>query len=91
MDKEAVLQKIKDRGVKNKRYLHSPDHVLADELCRKLSDPKHFAVYLKLCMKEDHARVRLLLGQVMESKTAKSPARLFMYLIKVKDSKKELG
>lgn len=82
MDSGKVLERIKARGAVSKGHLHSPAHVLADELCKKLSDPKHFGAYLRICLKHDHTKIRLVLGQVLENQNAQSPARLFMFLMK---------
>ncbi len=69
------------RPAKN-RYLHSPNHLLADELSQRLHDPKHFGFYLKMATLYDHGLLRTLAGQVLESKDIKTPGRLFAYLIK---------
>jgi hypothetical protein len=82
------MEKIQNKfaGKKNpsqkSQYLHSPNHLLADELSQKFHDPKHFGFYLKTAMQHDHAVIRRLAGEVLESQTAKNPAKLFSYLIK---------
>jgi hypothetical protein len=63
-------------------HLHSPAHLLADELSVKLNDKKHFGFYLKMATLYSHDFLRNLLGQVLESKEVKSPGKLFAYLIK---------
>ena len=63
-------------------HLHSPAHLLADELSVKLNDKKHFGFYLKMAALYDHNFLRSLMGQVLESQTVKTPGRLFAYLIK---------
>ncbi len=63
-------------------HLHSPAHLLADELSQRLNDKKHFAFYLKMAVLYDHNYLRNLAGQIMESKSVKTPGRLFAYLIK---------
>ncbi len=67
---------------KKNQYLHSPAHLLADELSQMFHDPKHFGFYLKTAVTHDHAVLRRLAGEVLENKNAKNPARLFSYLIK---------
>jgi 2'-5' RNA ligase len=62
-------------------HLHSPDHVLADELSNKLGDPSHFAFYLKAALTNDHAVIRKIAGEVLEGKS-KNPGALFAYLLK---------
>ena len=64
------------------RYLHSPDHLLADELSQKLRDQKHFGFYLKMATLHDHNFLRKLAGQVLESKEVRTPGKLFAFLIK---------
>ena len=39
-------------------HLHSPTHLLADELSVKLNDRKHFAFYLKMAVLYDHNYLR---------------------------------
>ena len=64
------------------RYLHSPNHLLADELSQRLRDPKHFGFYLKLAGTHDHAVLRSLVGQVLESQDVRNPGKLFAFLVK---------
>lgn len=82
---EQLSNSLRRRGEKNKRYLHSPAHVLADELSTKLRDKKHFGYYLKMALTHDHHVLRKILGEVLESKTVKSPGKLFAYLLKKHD------
>ena len=63
-------------------HLHSPAHLLADELSVKLNDRKHFALYLGMAMRHDHQFLRSIMGQVLESKTVATPGKLFAYLVK---------
>jgi hypothetical protein len=62
---------------------------LADELCQKLNDKKHFAFYLKMAVLYNHDYLRNLAGQIMENKNAKTPGRLFAYLIKKNNQEKK--
>ncbi len=70
-------------------HLHSPAHLLADELSVKLNDKKHFAFYLKMAVLYNHDFLRNLAGQVLESKAVKTPGRLFAYLIKKNNQEKK--
>ncbi|HVY68180.1 MAG TPA: hypothetical protein VHA30_04785 [Patescibacteria group bacterium] len=63
-------------------HLHSPAHLLADELSVKLNDRRHFALYLGLGKKFDHNFLRKVLGEVLESPSVKSPGKLFAFLVK---------
>lgn len=67
---------------KKNPHLHSPAHLLADELCQKLNDKKHFGFYLKMAMLYDHAWLRKLCGEILENKNVQTPGKLFAYLIK---------
>ncbi len=68
-------------------HLHSPAHLLADELCQKLNDKKHFGFYLKMATLYNHDYLRGLMGQVLESSEVKTPGRLFAYLVKKNNQK----
>lgn len=63
-------------------HLHTASHLLADELATKLRDKSHFGYYLKMTYIHDHAILRMILGQVLESKNITTPGRLFTYLLK---------
>jgi hypothetical protein len=80
------LEALKQRGQKNKRHLHSPAHQLADELCTRLSDPKHFGLYLKLAEKHNHDFLRKTATEVLESANVKNPGKLFVFLVKKNSS-----
>ncbi len=73
------------KPAKNK-YLHSANHLLADELSTRLSDKKHFGFYLKMAVLYDHNVLRKLAGEILENKNAQTPGRLFAYLIKKHNS-----
>ncbi len=81
MDSLANIN-LKRHAPKKSPYLHSPDHLLADELSMKLGDKKHFGLYLKMATLHDHNFLRKLAGEVLESKDVKSPGKLFSYLVK---------
>ena len=76
------LETIRARGQKNKQFLHSPAHMLADELSMKFNDKKHFGFYLKFALAHNQDFLRKIAAEVLESGTAKNPARLFVYLVK---------
>ena len=80
--KIAKFEKKKTEKAKPSPHLHSPNHLLADELSVKLNDRKHFAFYLKMAVLYNHDFLRNLAGQILENKNAKTPGRLFAYLIK---------
>lgn len=78
----AKFTKKSEAKVKADPHLHSPSHLLADEISTKLNDRGHFAIYLGLANKLDHNFLRGVLGQVLEGKEIKTPGKLFMYLVK---------
>ena len=63
------------------KYLHSKDHVLADELSNKLGEPKRFGLYLRMAKKYNHDFLRRIAGDILE-KGAKNPGALFAFLVK---------
>jgi len=77
-----VIGKSRTQKVKVDTHLHSPAHLLADELSVKFNDRKHFGFYLKMATLYDHNYLRGLAGKILESKTVNTPGRLFAYLIK---------
>lgn len=66
---------------RKEQHLHSPAHVLADELATRLSDKKHFGLYLRMASLYSHDVLRRIAGEVLEGK-AKNPGALFAYLVK---------
>ncbi len=66
----------------SEQHIHSPAHALADELSKRLSDRRHFGLYLKMALTHDHGMLRRIAGEVLESKTTKKPGALFSYLVK---------
>lgn len=78
----AKFKQKKTAKAKADVHLHSPSHLLADELSVKFNDRKHFAFYLKMAVLYNHDYLRGLAGQILESKTVKTPGKLFAYLIK---------
>lgn len=84
---EAIgnIDKFKQKNTQKPQadsHLHSPAHSLAEELCQKLNDRKHFAMYLGMATRMDHQFLRKTLGEVLESPSVKSPGRLFSFLVK---------
>ncbi len=63
-------------------HLHSPAHVLADELSVRLKDKKHFGFYLKMATLYNHDYLRRLAGEVLENPNVQTPGKLFAFLIK---------
>ena len=82
LGKIAKFEQRKSAKAKADPHLHSPAHLLAEELSIKLNDRKHFALYLGMATRHDQEFLRKILGEVLESGTAKTPGRLFAYLVK---------
>lgn len=75
------------KPVKNK-HLHTPSHLLAEELATKLNDRKHFGYFLKMTYTHNHDVLRRILGEVLENPKVDNKGRLFTYLLsKLKDNK----
>lgn len=86
MQLEGVAKQLQAKKAIKNRYLHSPSHLLADELCKRFNDSKHFGFYLKLATQYNHDYLRSLAGQVLEGQNVKTPGKLFAYLIKKNNS-----
>lgn len=80
--KIVKLEQRKSAKPKTDTHLHSPAHLLADELSVKLNDRRHFALYLGMAMRNDHQVLRKILGEVLEARSVKSPGKLFAFLVK---------
>ena len=48
------------------KHLHSREHVLADDLCRMMAEPKRFAAYLGIAKLYDESDLRALARRVRE-------------------------
>ncbi len=83
---EGTKRKLSAKPQKS-QYLHSPNHLLADELSQRMHEPKRFGFYLKMAEKFDHGILRRIAGEVLENKNAKKPGALFAFLIKKEFSK----
>jgi hypothetical protein len=86
MEQFGKIVKVTGKSVGKKiqvnKHLHSPAHLLADELCLKFNDKKHFGFYLKMATTYDHGFLRKLAGEILEKKDVQTPGKLFAYLIK---------
>ncbi len=79
-----ITKKLSKGVVKPKTnpHLHSPAHLLAEELSVKFNDRKHFALYLGMATRHSHEFLRKIMGDVLEGKTVQTPGKLFSYLVK---------
>lgn len=89
MEINDELKKKFQSKPKKSQYLHSPNHLLADELSQRMQEPKRFGFYLKMAEKYDHSVLRRIAGFVLENNNAKKPGALFAYLIKKEFTKND--
>ncbi|MDE2311776.1 MAG: hypothetical protein KGJ93_01640 [Patescibacteria group bacterium] len=82
MESIGKIGRVSSARLKKNTHLHSPAHLLADELSEKFNDKKHFGFYLKMATLYDQQWLRGLAGQVLESKNVSSPGKLFAFLVK---------
>ncbi len=85
MESLGKIAKSLKRGTSKTKpdsHLHSPAHLLADELSVKLNDRKHFALYLGMAKKHGDQFLRKILGEVLEAREVKNAGRLFSFLVK---------
>jgi hypothetical protein len=75
------LSKVSTRTKPN-RHLHSPAHLLAEELSVKFNDRRHFGLYLGMATRYHHDYLRKIMGEVLENKNIQTPGKLFSYLVK---------
>jgi hypothetical protein len=66
---------------KKEKHLHSPAHVLAEELRLKFNEPHNYKFYFGVALRTDHRVIRRIVGEVFE-KPVENPAALFAYKIK---------
>ncbi len=67
--------------IKKSPKLHSPAHLLADELRLMFNEPENFQFYLGIATRTDHKVLRRLAGEVLEKKV-ENPGRLFAFKVK---------
>lgn len=72
------------RSRKKDPYLHTANHLLADELMRLFNDTKHFGLYLGLTKKYPPDYLRKIAYEIKEMKNIQTPGKLFSYLVKKK-------
>ncbi len=83
-----LIDYSKPKIARNK-HLHSPAHLLAEELRLMFNEPGNFKFYLGIALRTDHRIVRRIAGEVMEKKVD-NPGALFAYKIKQFNTEKKL-
>lgn len=76
------IEKIIDWEKKKKtaRYLHTKNHLLADEISQYFNEPKKFAMYLGVISRIGFQRAYRIFSEVKQSKV-KTPGKLFMWKV----------
>ena len=81
-----VTGDMKEMLIKIDKNLHRREHVLADDLCRQMGEPKRFASYLGIAMRFPENILRRIASEVMDSYARDRaghthPGKLFFYKI----------
>jgi hypothetical protein len=77
---ESLAKIVKFDGkkpVKANPHLHSPAHLLADELSVRMNDRKHFGFYLKMATLYNHEFLRKLMGANCKLRCSQQQEPLF--------------
>ncbi|HTK04655.1 MAG TPA: hypothetical protein VL500_03660 [Candidatus Eisenbacteria bacterium] len=84
---DSMKDLMRKRSAKNpNKNLHSPAHVLADEVSKAFGERKLFARYLGVIMRTGEPRARAIFRTIQQD-GAKEPGKLFMYLCKKNEDK----
>ena len=67
------------RSVRPNKHLHSPAHVLADEISTAFGEKKLFARYLGVILRVGVPKARTIFRTIQQD-GAEEPGKLFMYL-----------
>lgn len=76
--KDIIARRMKN-AVPNKK-LHSPAHVLADEICMAFGERKRFAMYLGVINRVGVDAARRIYSRLKQDENAKNRGKLFMFL-----------
>lgn len=82
-----TLKKLKDvlrSTPKLTKGIHSEIHALAKDISEYCKEPKKFALYLGVIKRIGKERAYQIFSEIKQSKTIKSPAKVFMFLSKTK-------
>lgn len=78
------IDKILKSKFKPPRGIHSDIHALAKEISEYCREPKKFALYLGIIKRIGKNKAYQIFSEIKQSKTIKSPGKLFLYLSKDK-------
>ena len=89
---DSMKDLMNRRSVKPNKNLHSPAHVLADEITNAFGEPKLFGRYLGVILRVGVGRARTIYRTIQQD-GAKEPGKLFMFLCKksLTDQTKKTG
>jgi len=83
ISKKELSEELKPKKL---RGIHSEIHALAKDISEYCKEPKKFALYLGTIKRIGKNRTYQIFSEIKQSKTIKSPAKMFMYLSKNKKS-----
>ena len=78
---DSLNDLISKRSVQQNKNLHSPAHVLADEITAAFGEKKLFGRYLGVILRVGVGRARAIFRTIQQD-GAKEPGKLFMFLCK---------
>lgn len=89
---DSMKDLMSKRAVKPNKNLHSPAHVLADEITKAFGEQKLFGRYLGVILRVGVVRARTIFRTIRQD-GAKEPGKLFMFLCKksLDDRTKEIN
>ena len=79
---DSLKDLMDKRSIKPNKNLHSPAHVLADEITVAFGEPKLFGRYLGVILRTGVGRSRAIFRTIQQDGGAKEPGKLFMFLCK---------
>ncbi|HTM68736.1 MAG TPA: hypothetical protein VL426_05555 [Candidatus Binatia bacterium] len=79
MDSMKDLMRKRSAKPKPNKHLHSPAHVLADEITAAFGERKLFARYLGVILRTGEPKARAIFRTIQQD-GAKEPGKLFMFL-----------
>lgn len=88
---KEFLQRYKNAFKERGRYLHSREHVLADDLSRMMAEPKKFAAYLGIAKLYYESDLRALAKRVLEKEDLPLEARGKYFFAALKDLRRKSG
>lgn len=79
------MLEFKDIKITANKKLHSREHLLADDLCRLMMEPKRFGAYLGIAQMYPESELRALAKRVLEKKDLPGEARGKYFFAALKD------